>query len=317
MELSGTAVVLLTSLLALPIMYSVNLVPNLSAHPLSIFIVGSVVLAFIFLIPFLYERKYPRKKGSMYSVWSIFTFAALVDITIALENEGIAHNFMIFYMLGGEPYLKTSHGTMINFFDGILHFTMNVIILRAIDRGESYRNVGLYWAGSIVNSVIVLFLGAVIGHFGVKWSVLLNVPYLTVPIYVAFRLLQEQRWAYMKAALGCVETVTKLFIKNYEPYLVDPVAFPKVQGQFALMGAQLHHSTSSASMLPSTREARVVFWVVNLALMLIPQLFAFYCYQQSYDSPVKSPVKAGLEADEDYTISSPNRYNLRRRNLRS
>ena len=67
MDLSGTAVVILTSFLAVPIMYLVNRIPYMSDNPFSIFITGSAVLAFIFSIPFFYERKYPKKKGSMYN----------------------------------------------------------------------------------------------------------------------------------------------------------------------------------------------------------------------------------------------------------
>lgn len=64
---------------------------------------------------------------------SILTFAAVIDFTIALENDGIVHSVMAFYFVSGEPYLKSGHGSGINYHDGIIHFACYIIILLAID----------------------------------------------------------------------------------------------------------------------------------------------------------------------------------------
>lgn len=63
------------------------------------------------------------------SVWSIFLFASLVDTTVALENDGYIGKYMHFYLLQGEPYLKTPFGTMINYWDGTIHFALVLFIL--------------------------------------------------------------------------------------------------------------------------------------------------------------------------------------------
>lgn len=34
---------------------------------------------------------------------SILTFAAVIDLTIALENDGFVHSVMAFYFVSGEP----------------------------------------------------------------------------------------------------------------------------------------------------------------------------------------------------------------------
>lgn len=64
---------------------------------------------------------------------SILTFAAVIDLTIALENDGFVHSVMAFYFVSGEPYLKSGHGSGINYHDGIIHFACYIIILLAID----------------------------------------------------------------------------------------------------------------------------------------------------------------------------------------
>lgn len=70
-------------------------------------------------------------KTICFSVMGIFTFSSVIDLVIALENDGIIANFMAFYLRDGEPYLKTAHGTMISYWDGIAHYAMYLMILAA------------------------------------------------------------------------------------------------------------------------------------------------------------------------------------------
>ena len=80
---------------------------------------------------------------------------------------------------------------------------------------QPFRQVALYWAGSLGHSMIVFMIGNVIGtntvlmphsilfvsphfvysltgKFGIRWSVLLNVPYIFIPFLCGGRFLNER-----------------------------------------------------------------------------------------------------------------------------
>lgn len=63
------------------------------------------------------------------AVWSIFMFSSLVDIIIALESDGYIERYLHFYLLQGEPYLKTPFGNQICYWDGTVHLALNLYIL--------------------------------------------------------------------------------------------------------------------------------------------------------------------------------------------
>lgn len=128
------------------------------------------------------------------------------------------------------------------------------------------------------------------------------------------------------AALGCSEDLFTGYIKNIEPYLDDPVAYPKIQmityffhflpyyfvaiygliyprqewmsdwalihagaaaqAQFAHIGASLHHRTPYILRVPPTKFATRTFWAVNLFLMIFPHLLARRVFQS--DSELKT-----------------------------
>ena len=66
-----------------------------------------------------------------FSAIGIFMFASVIDLVIALECDGFIANFMEFYLKDGEPYLKTAHGTLISYWDGVAHYAMYLMILAA------------------------------------------------------------------------------------------------------------------------------------------------------------------------------------------
>ena len=65
-------------------------------------------------------------------VQSICAFGGVASLIIALEGDGFIHGFMTEYLRSGEPYLKTAHGTMISYWDGILHYALILMMLCAV-----------------------------------------------------------------------------------------------------------------------------------------------------------------------------------------
>lgn len=71
----------------------------------------------------------------LFSVFSIFSFTAVVDLFIGLELDGYVQGFMEFYLREGEPYLRSSYGTLINWWDGTGHFAMYIIMIALLCSG--------------------------------------------------------------------------------------------------------------------------------------------------------------------------------------
>ncbi|XP_033749362.1 transmembrane 6 superfamily member 1-like isoform X2 [Pecten maximus] len=269
MMLSGLTLICLTSLIGIPLTYSVNLFKDYVTYPLVILGIGGVVLILVALLPYLYARNTDiPKRDPYFYVWSLFAFACVVDLIIALENDGIIHSFMAFYLLEGEPYLKTTHGTFINYWDAAVHFGLYIYILKQDAYNEKYRKAGLYWVGSITNSLLLILISGLIGEYGVRWPILLNTPYLCIPVWMGYKFLtdapkqkaqykrtvrdqqdirpiQERRVDLMfvvvflaaicvhilraSAVLGSPADIAKTYLQQHEPYLTDGVAFPRVQ----------------------------------------------------------------------------------------
>ncbi|GFO47835.1 transmembrane 6 superfamily member 1 [Plakobranchus ocellatus] len=180
---------------------------------------------------------------------------------IALQIDGYISNFIGFYFAEGEPYLNTAHGTVINYWDGTVHFFLYLAMIVLFCNRLSYREVGLYWAGSLLNSMVVLLLGAVTGNHPIKLSIFVNTPYLLLPIITSVKLLHErppQARSFLQfpnifkrpvdflfllyfgaalcisiyralAAMGGNYSSMKLYVKDYDPYLRDPTNFPFIQ----------------------------------------------------------------------------------------
>ncbi|KAL4227728.1 Transmembrane 6 superfamily member 2 [Mactra antiquata] len=255
-----TLLVFVSSLLAAPLIYTLD---KLAAMEDSkwIFAAGVVILPLFGLLCKIFVQYSPAKREPLFYVWSIFSFTAVVDMCIALELDGYIKGFMEFYLREGEPYLRSSYGTMINYWDGTGHFAMYLGLIYLLCSGKNYRILGLYWVGSITHSMIVFMPGNVIGNKGIRWSYLLNVPYVYYPIYSGVRFLRDgmkikhkqisgktlwercTEWIFglwfvvailiamfrYVACMGCKEKITQFYLSDVEPYLNDPYQYGRTQ----------------------------------------------------------------------------------------
>ncbi|XP_042336378.1 transmembrane 6 superfamily member 2 [Sceloporus undulatus] len=249
---------------AFPISYLFNSLAAME-HPLAVMTAGFGVLLFLFALVYLPNRS----QDPLFYVFMVFSFTSGIDAVIALEEDGYINNYMGFYMREGEPYLSTAYGIMICYWDAVIHYALYLAMIIAIAERKSYRNIGLYWVGSLMMSLVVFLPGNVIGKYGseVRPAFLLNIPYLLIPIWAGMRIFaqpknsvlvtadqiaEEQRKTLLQrpwdlglvgfllfaviftlfrglVVLDCPSEMCFDYIYQQEPYLRDPVAYPKVQ----------------------------------------------------------------------------------------
>ncbi|XP_029773375.1 transmembrane 6 superfamily member 2 [Suricata suricatta] len=341
------------SLGALPVSYALNLVSALS-HPLGVALMSALILCLLFV------AIYNLSPGNiyydpLYAVFTIFAFTSVVDLLIALQEDGYMVGFMEFITTEGEPYLRTAHGVFVCYWDGIVHYLLYLAMAGAIHRRKRYRNLGLYWLGSFIMSILVFLPGNILGKYSseIRPAFFLAIPYMLVPCWAGMRVFkqppappscpphvvqEEQRKGLLRrpvdlafviyltlagfftlfrglVVLECPTDTCFTYIYQYEPYLRDPVAYPKVQmlvymfyvlpfyglavyalifpgcswlpdwalvfagavgqAQFSHMGASMHLRTPFTYRVPD--DAWACFFGYNLLYALGPHLLAFRC----------------------------------------
>ncbi|GFR69468.1 transmembrane 6 superfamily member 1 [Elysia marginata] len=191
MPLTSAAVVFMTSLMALPMSYILNSVSHLK-NQLLILVSGLIALCIITLIPWLILRQKLQKGNPIYHVLGLLAYSSVMSLIIALENDGLIAEFMGSYLREGEPYLKTAHGTMVSYWDGIAHYAMYLMMLAAVSWNQTFHDVGLYWVGSFGYSKLVLVVAAVIGKDGFGSPFLLIVPYIVICAMMCVTFIKEK-----------------------------------------------------------------------------------------------------------------------------
>lgn len=254
------------SLTAPLVLYTMN---NVSAvqGPVVILAMGAVILLSIFALVYLTVR-HQKAVDPLFYVFAELSFTSMVGLVNALEQDGFIKGFMDFYLRKGEPYLSTSYAIMMSYWDAVVHFTLQLLMLHRMGQGKSIRSLGLFWAGSSLANQIVFIPGIIIGKYGSSilpafWR---NVPFLLLPIWAVVTLLRRPRelpiipadqvaahqkrtvltrpldlllslsllgamaFTVLRAfvVLDCRLDVCFNYIYRYEPYLKDNVAFPKV-----------------------------------------------------------------------------------------
>ncbi|XP_072457211.1 transmembrane 6 superfamily member 2 [Notamacropus eugenii] len=255
------------SLTALPVCYALNHLSELS-HPLGMAILSAMILALLFVaISSLSQREISH--DPLFVVFTIFSFTSLVDLFIALEEDGYVTGLMEFYTREREPYLRTAHGIFSCYWDGTVHYLLYLTMTGAITNRKRYRSLGLYWLGSLVMSIMVFVPGNILGKYSseLRPSFLLNIPYMLIPCWAGLHLFSQARgragytvnmiaeehkkgllqrpwdlvlFIYLLLAglftifrglvvLDCPTDSCFIYVYQYEPYLRDPVAYPKIQ----------------------------------------------------------------------------------------
>ncbi|KAL0966448.1 hypothetical protein UPYG_G00295420 [Umbra pygmaea] len=270
MELPVEGCVFLLSLISPAVLYALNKVVK---EPVMMLTLGPAVLYIVpyimsFLVLNLLSLQYWEDIDPLLYVFAVFSFTCLVGLTNALEQDGFISGYMGFYLKKGEPHLSAAYAVMMNYWEGVLHFLLFLIMIHRMFRGKSYRSMALFWAGSSIAHQIVFLPGVFIGKYGSNigpafWR---NIPFLLLPIWGAFLLFSGSRELPIIPAdkvasvqsrsllyrpvdlflsllllaamafsvfrgvvvLDCPLDTCFNYIYQYEPYLKDPVAFPRI-----------------------------------------------------------------------------------------
>lgn len=342
------------SLLAPAVLYILNNISALQ-EPLPILGMGLVVLgSFLLLLSLVVRRK--TKVDPLFYPFAEFAFTCLVGLTNALEQDKFISGFMGFYLKMGEPHLSTAYAIMMSYWEGVFHYILLLIMIHRMFKGKPYRNLGLLWTGSSMAHQIVLIPGVVIGKYGsnIKPAFWRNIPFFVAPFWAASQLFSRPRQMPVAKAdtisaeqsksllrrpvdlllsllllgamafsvfrgfvvLDCPLDTCFTYIYQYEPYLKDPVGFPRVmmlaylfyavpfvavfiyglmtpgcswmldwtiffagamaQTQWCHIGASLHSRTPFTYRVPADKWWPVI--TLNVLLAAVPTLLTLRCH---------------------------------------
>ncbi|KAK7010867.1 transmembrane 6 superfamily member 1 [Biomphalaria glabrata] len=336
---------------------------DLMKEQVAVFLAGTIALTLATLVPYILFRNVLKRSDPVVLTVSVFCWSCMIDLGIGLELDGYISNFIGFYFIEGEPYLFTAHGTLINYWDGTVQYGLGLAMIILFCQKRSYRDVGLYWVGSILNSMVVLLPGGVAGKHPFKLSILLNTPYILLPLFAGFKFIHERHsqktpirkfnsiwhrpvdFLFLIYFIGAISIsifralavlngnaeLMKDYTKIYEPYLLDESNFPRfqmlaygyffliyylsavyallypgqnwmtdwsiihagasAQGQFSYIVGSIHHRTPASLRSPISGFPGLVFWTINLALVLVPHFFMLWCKRNEHMYGCVSLVK--------------------------
>ncbi|KAK2853814.1 hypothetical protein Q5P01_006475 [Channa striata] len=349
---AGTGVFVL-SLMSIPICYLFNSFIYTNSVEAFFYTGCTSVLILVISARFMLKKKAPG--DPLFYVYAVYAFLSVVNLIIGLEQDNIIDGFVTFYLKQANPYINTAHGHMISYWDGCVHYLMYLLMIAAITWGDNYRAIGLYWVGSFLMRALVYILGNAVGKYGIQVGplFLLHMLYIAVSIWACFCIFSQPstRAAQLTSnqeaerknifhrpldllfiiflipafafcvfrglvVLDCSSKCCKDYAQQYEPYLRDPSAYPKVQmlvsmlysgpyyiitlygllvpgcewmpdltlvhsgalaqAQFSHIGASLHTRTPFSYRVPA--DSQPVFLLVNVLYALVPQALCYRCF---------------------------------------
>ncbi|XP_005104914.1 transmembrane 6 superfamily member 1 isoform X2 [Aplysia californica] len=226
------------------------------------FLIGSYVsvIAVPFLTYLLFRRGFRNVDPLMY-VFSIFSWAGLLNLGIVLELDGFIPKALAPFTLEYLPFLKTAHGAVYLYWDGVVNFLLGIGCIALYTYRETHREVGLYWAGSVLNGYAVLLPAYFTGKDEIGWTLFADSTFCVIPLLALINMIHNRTiqartfikfpplwkrpvdlifFLYFFVAMqiaviralaihGANVPIIKQYVKSAEPYLADPSGAPKFQ----------------------------------------------------------------------------------------
>lgn len=252
------------ALIAIPFSYIQTHAGILEGHPTFVMLFGVGALTVVgFLSYWFVFRHLPQnvRRSPYLILFAVFSFATMLDLLIALSLLGYT-DLMNAYFETGEPYLKSSYGMAVNLWDGTTHLVLYVAMSYYLAKSESHRRLALFWAGSLTSACLVYMLANLIGEYAehIEPSYLLNVPFMILPIFYAWKIINEDKTqvastrapmalqdyvlsaALLALAFLCAfrllvvlnpeVSLTRGWATDVEPYLLSITRYPQIQMLF-------------------------------------------------------------------------------------
>lgn len=115
---------------------------------------------------------------------AVLVIGVLISLTLMGFTEVLRG-----YFESGEPYLKSSHGMAVNFWDGRVHFGLYIWMSYCLASQRIHSRSAMFWAGSMIGSCIVYMTGNLIGEYAehIEPSFLLTIPFMLVPVFYVWK----------------------------------------------------------------------------------------------------------------------------------
>lgn len=173
------------------IMYLISVFPALAADHVTLFVVGIGLLCVTGYVFYHVLYKTLKLRSALGFLFTAITFTAYIDTCIALSLATPNFTLGKFYTDKGERYFKSAYGFMCLFWDGTFHVVIQFALAVFALTNQGYHFTALVWAGSIINSMAPLLLGAATGPYSdeIQLATALNAPYVFFPFGILIYLL--------------------------------------------------------------------------------------------------------------------------------
>ncbi|KAM9817409.1 LOW QUALITY PROTEIN: transmembrane 6 superfamily member 1-like [Neosynchiropus ocellatus] len=348
---AGTGAFVL-SLMSIPICYIFNTLSSNNSSGAFAFAGCTSLLILVISVRFVLQKT--NSLDPLFYVYGAHAFLSVVNLIIGLEQDSIIDGFITFYLKEANPHINTAHGHMIAYWDGCVHYLMYLLMIAAITWGQVNCIPNAAYFTYDHGDVIHDSSGTTIEPLdSTGWGLSSCMPSFTfwemlrenmaqklpnsedeeqtIILSAADRSLARRALdvlfiIYLVLALGfcvfrglialdCSSQWCHDYTQQYEPYLKDPSAYPKVQmvagmlysgpyyvialygllvpgcewmpdltlvhsgavaqAQFSHVGASLHTRTPFSYRVPA--DGQSVFLLVNILYALIPQVLCYRC----------------------------------------